>query len=138
MKRLSAALLALLICSACGEEQTGKIKEVDQVKQDHGGYDRPDKIISFLTNVEKKKPDQILVTGITIEGDPIVTEMVFDGEVIEYTFDTRQDRYGSRKLTERRCKPEFTKFDRVDMVEYALENCYGTSGAYGIFFLPKE
>ncbi|TCP54497.1 uncharacterized protein DUF4362 [Tumebacillus sp. BK434] len=113
-------------------------KEGDQVFQDYGGYDRPEKIYSFLKNVEEKHKVQIRVTALTIEGAPIITELVFDGEAIEYKRDTRQDGFGAQKLYEKRCRPEFTIMERDGLIEYALENCYGTSGAYGIFYFPKE
>ncbi|MDM5279694.1 DUF4362 domain-containing protein [Paenibacillus silvae] len=56
-----------------------------------------DKWKTFMQNVKKHQPDQVRVTRYTIEGGPIIHELVYDGELIQSTYDDTRDMYGSRQ-----------------------------------------
>jgi hypothetical protein len=53
-----------------------------------------DKFEQFITNLSHKKADSIRVTSYTDEGDPIFKDLKFDGNVINYSYDTSNDAFG--------------------------------------------
>lgn len=53
-----------------------------------------DKFEQFITNLSSKKADNIRVTSYTDEGDPIFKDLKFDGNVINYSYDTSNDAFG--------------------------------------------
>lgn len=53
-----------------------------------------DKFEKFITNLSSKKADNIRVTSYTDEGDPIFKDLKFDGNVINYSYDTSNDAFG--------------------------------------------
>jgi hypothetical protein len=61
----------------------------------HGKYANMDKWNKFIKNVESNKPDKVRITQYSIEGDPIFYELVYDGNIIQYTFDNSMDAFGT-------------------------------------------
>jgi hypothetical protein len=59
-------------------------------------YSNIEKFDRFLTNLGSRKPDSIRITGYTDEGDPIFRDLKFDGEIISYTYDNSNDKFGGR------------------------------------------
>lgn len=53
----------------------------------HGGIRNEDKWDTFMKNVKKKQQDQVRVTMYTIEGGPIIQELIYDGTAIQSTYD---------------------------------------------------
>lgn len=141
--RWSIVLCLLVIGVALTAERMEDKEEVQTIRAedevvDNWGYDRPEKVIQFLLNVEQGKKDQIRLTNYTNEGVPLITEMIYDGKVIHYKYDTRKDAFGIQKLYEKTCEAKFTKKIGPESESYQLENCYGTRGTIDIFFLPLK
>ncbi|MFD2333612.1 DUF4362 domain-containing protein [Cohnella sp. GCM10020058] len=62
----------------------------------HGKKYNLDKWKLFLANIETGVANQVRITQYTIEGDPIFSELVYDGgEAITYTYDNSMDKFGS-------------------------------------------
>ncbi len=120
-----------------GSGRLQTIRTEDEVVNDWG-YDRPEKVIQFLSNVEQGNKDQIRLTSYTIEGDPIITEMIYDGKVIHYKYDTRKDAFGTQKLYEKTCEAKFIKNIGPKSESYLLGNCDGARGMVEIFHLPLK
>ncbi|WP_145415193.1 DUF4362 domain-containing protein [Paenibacillus xylanexedens] len=93
-----------------------------------------DKWESFLQNVKKNQPDHVRVTMYTIEGDPIIHELIYDGTLFQSTYDATRDKYGSREeITTNTCKGlELTKIERGESV-YVLTDCEKQN----VFYIPN-
>lgn len=93
-----------------------------------------DKWESFMQNVKKNQPDHVRVTMYTIEGDPIIHELIYDGTLFQSTYDATRDKYGSREeITSNTCKGlELTKVERGESV-YVLTDCEKQN----VFYIPK-
>ncbi|SDZ04821.1 hypothetical protein SAMN05444365_10540 [Micromonospora pattaloongensis] len=64
----------------------------------------PAAITCFLDAVEARRPARLAEIWPTIEGDLIRTDYVADSDgAVQVTMDTRQDRFGSRRITRRTC-----------------------------------
>ncbi|WP_434753095.1 DUF4362 domain-containing protein [Paenibacillus amylolyticus] len=90
-----------------------------------------EKWTSFMQNVKKNQPDHVRVTMYTIEGDPIIHELIYDGTLFQSTYDATRDKYGSREeITTNTCKGlELTKIERGESV-YVLTDCEKQNGFY--------
>nr|WP_154984630.1 DUF4362 domain-containing protein [Paenibacillus xylanexedens] len=93
-----------------------------------------DKWESFMQNVKKNQPDHVRVTMYTIEGDPIIHELIYDGTLFQSTYDATRDTYGSREeIMTNTCNGlELTKVERGESV-YVLTNCEKQNS----FYFPK-
>lgn len=78
---------------------------------------------TFVENIEAKKRDKIRIVNYTIEGDPIFTNLNYDGNSIKVEIDNSKDKYGGNNLfnTKDKCN-ELVKEVGVS-TEYRLENC---------------
>ena len=111
---LSLLLLSTLILSTCGNQSSDSPshKKTDfpkvttpykpetaaqngDVVDVHGTLMNAHIWQQFLDNVNKNQEDQVRVTAYTIEGSPIFFELVYDGEIIHYTFDNSMDGFGT-------------------------------------------
>lgn len=64
----------------------------------HGKEYNVEKLEQFLSNVKKGNNDKIRITQYTFEGAAIITDLDYDGNVINYTYDTTRDDYGIKKI----------------------------------------
>lgn len=93
-----------------------------------------EKWTSFIQNVKKNQPDHVRVTMYTIEGDPIIHELTYDGTQFQSTYDATRDKYGSREeITTNTCKGlELTKVERGESL-YVLTDCEKQN----VFYIPN-
>ena len=54
-----------------------------------------EKLDQFMENIKNNKNDKIRITMYTIEGDPILIDLEYDGKRIFYTYDNTRDGFGS-------------------------------------------
>ena len=64
------------------------------------GYANEDKMTAFLDSVNAKKSAVIRITQYTVEGDPIIADVVFDGSIFTVRNDTTRDKFGPQELTQ--------------------------------------
>lgn len=88
----------------------------------HGKISNEDKLTEFLNAVREKKPAAIRMVVYTIEGDPIISDILFDGNTFAVWKDTTRDAFGEQKITKR----EYAR-----MLEYE-------SGSTAYVFLTNE
>ncbi|MDT9721035.1 DUF4362 domain-containing protein [Paenibacillus sp. ClWae2A] len=90
----------------------------------HGGIRNEDKWNTFMKNVEKKQQDQVRVTMYTIEGGPIIQELIYDGTAIQSTYDNSRDAYGSKQgMKTDTCKGIGTMKSEQGHIFYVLTGC---------------
>jgi hypothetical protein len=91
----------------------------------HGNYSNMDVWQKFLKNVETKHSDAIRITQYSVEGDPLLYELFFDGRQIDFTFDNSMDAYaGQGKGRQRTFCTEIKKKKFESIGEsYILSGC---------------
>ena len=80
-----------------------------------------ERFVEFLNNVRQGKEDHIRVVRYTAEGDQLLRDLEYDGELIKSTIDTRRGIYvrGSISTT---CNSIRT-VEMNDSTDYILEGC---------------
>ncbi|SDD08742.1 protein of unknown function [Paenibacillus sp. CF095] len=156
MKRvLLTVLLVLIVLTACEANDqkvdfpvmTKSFPEIiephnpEQAEQSgdvvvlHGGMRNGDKWNTFMKNVENKQQDQVRVTMYTIEGGPIIQELIYDGTAIQSTYDNSRDAYGSKEgMKTDTCKGIGTMKSEQGHIFYVLTGCEKEENP---FWMPK-
>lgn len=90
-----------------GESQP-KVKENDKpyvkgvenvdVLNTHGGIEGIERMQRFYKDMKSGEPSDLRIVFYTIEGDPIVKDLKFDGESLEVKTDSTRDEYGSGEV----------------------------------------
>jgi hypothetical protein len=86
----------------------------------HGKTTNLNKLDDFMSKIYNGEKGSVRITKYTNEGDAIITDLNFNGKIIECDFDTRRDKFSS-KNDRKIMKYKFTKFNkeiRNDMVVY--------------------
>ena len=96
-----------------------------------------DKLYNFISNVESKKQDKIRIVSYTIEGDAMITDLQYDGNIIKCRTDSTRDRFGSRTIN----YGEYTKIiinENDGYLNYMLVDESGKYSDEGIFHERKN
>jgi len=72
-----------------------------------------EKLTAFLDAVSDRKSAAIRTVGYTDEGDPIITEAIFDGSKFTVQCDTTRDKFGIRKIAQEEYK-NMLKYEHED------------------------
>ncbi|WLR57460.1 DUF4362 domain-containing protein [Mesobacillus subterraneus] len=105
------------------------VKDVD-VLNTHGGIDGIERMQRFYKDMKSGVPSDLRIVFYTIEGDPIVKDLKFDGESLEVKTDNTRDAYGSGEIQTINCgqlieevNPTNTSFIATDCKEgpYGME-----------------
>nr|WP_144929013.1 DUF4362 domain-containing protein [Paenibacillus bovis] len=78
------------------------VKNVDVVNS-HGSIDGLERMEKFYEDVQNDISSHLRIVYYTIEGDPMVKDLVYNGESIEVKYDTTRDKYGSGEITVTSC-----------------------------------
>ncbi len=106
-----------------GKENTLKYNQSpEDIVDSHGEIANLDKFLSFLENVKQGNKDKIRVVRYTTEGDPMLHDLEYDGEVIKSTTDTRRDKFGSGSINTATCKSIDVK-EGEERTDYTLSGC---------------
>lgn len=129
--------LLFVILSACNSQNEVEdkinvkgLKNVD-VLNTHGSIEGLERMSRFYDDVQNGVPSNLRVVHYTIEGDPIVTDLKYDGEFLEVKYDTTRDKFGSGGITINQCgnlieevNPTNTSYIAVDCNDgfYEIDN----------------
>lgn len=107
MKKVNLLTLSVLLLAGvwgCSDNQVNSVPKIEPYtskeaisRGDIVSWEKVynlDKFEQFITNLSSKKADNIRVTSYTDEGDPIFKDLKFDGNVINYSYDTSNDAFG--------------------------------------------
>ena len=130
MKGKILALLVIgLVLSGCGKSvavshSTAAVftENEEDIVDKHGEVANFERMEEFLSNIEWQSEDQIRIVHYTLEGDPIIQEVDFDGEIFTYVYDNTHDNFGSPEVTTSTCTELKTKEDS-GMTNYVLLGC---------------
>jgi hypothetical protein len=129
--RASLWILILVLLTSCNKYtlQDAK-KNGDIIAGDIGGTLNTEKMTQFMNDLDKNQDSKLRITMYTIEGDPIISDLHYDGKTIRYSYDTSQDKYGnqSKGKSETTCekinKKEIAQSDiNVKGTQYVLTGC---------------
>lgn len=136
MKRINIifCLFISFLIAGCQNSETSTIKNLEQnnipdykpesedVIGMYGEIENIKRFKEFLNNVEQGNNDSIRVVIYTVEGDPMLQELEYDGEVIKSITDTRRDKFGEGSIFSTTCTSiEVVK--TTEMTEYILKGC---------------
>lgn len=66
----------------------------------HGQISNEDKLTAFLDAASAKKRAAVRMVQYTVEGDPIISDIIFDGGKFTVWYDTTRDAFGEQKITQ--------------------------------------
>lgn len=98
---------------------------IEDIVDMHGEIENKERFEEFLINVEKNQKDSIRVVSYTIEGDPILKDLEYDGEVLNFTTDTRRDKFGAGSISNTSCT-SVVLVENTERTDYVLEGCDNT------------
>lgn len=150
MKNLSLIIVsALLVIGTWGcsnnKEESSPTSEPYAIKEAiekgdivfTGKVDNFDKFEQFISNLTIKEADSIRVTSYTDEGDPIFKDLKFDGNVINYTYDTSHDAFGGSNIGIRTdtCSEVSSKENSQGETIYSISGCTANNPEIDYFLL---
>ena len=78
------------------------VSNVDIVNS-HGNIEGLEKMTQFYDNAQNGVPSELRIVHYTIEGDPIVEDISYDGETLQVTHDSTRDKFGSGEIITYHC-----------------------------------
>lgn len=73
------------------------------VLNSHNRIEGLENMTNFYENIKNGVPSELRIVHYTIEGDPIVTDLNYNGELLEVIDDTTRDKYGSGAIRHNNC-----------------------------------
>jgi hypothetical protein len=152
----------LLIATACNHKSSintptnvsddypsTKATENGDVVNLHGTMMNLDQLDIFIDQVRNHQEDFVRIVNYTTEGDLIIQELKYDGEKIEYTFDSTRDAYGAGKVSKTACKgigKEVTdtfinsseKMHMGESTAFYLTDCSNENDKHVLLYVPKN
>lgn len=72
----------------------------------HGDIKNVEKLNYFLENIKNNKEDKVRIVSITIEGDSIITDLIYKDNKLTYIYDNTRDKFGLPKIINKEFKGE--------------------------------
>ncbi|WP_226669664.1 DUF4362 domain-containing protein [Metabacillus litoralis] len=92
------------------------VQSPEDVVNMHGDITSIDKFFAFIENVNLGFEDKTRVVTYTEEGDPMLHDLKYDGEVIQSTTDTRRDTFGSGNINTAICRSIDIKENEEELI----------------------
>lgn len=105
----------------------------------HGNITNSDKLARFISNYEKGQKDFVRITKYTIEGDPVLYELSFNGKSIAYTVDNTRDHFAGNGKGEKtfQCS-KIGKKQEEKFTDYYLSDCSDSASQQKILSVPND
>lgn len=131
-------ILTMLLtgCSTVSQYSLQEAKENGDIVVGPGGPLNTEKIIAFISNVDRVRESKLRITSFTDEGDPIISDLHFDGKKIQYSYDSSRDKFGgksrgkSKTSCERIDKKEVSREGKAEGTQYILTGCRKIIGVH--------
>ncbi|WP_153735108.1 DUF4362 domain-containing protein [Aquibacillus halophilus] len=101
------------------------VKNVD-VLNTHGQIQGWEKMAEFYQNMRIGTVSELRIVHYTTEGDPILTDLTYNGESLEVKYDTTQDNFGSGEVITNTCGDLIEETNPTN-VSYIAVDCEGLS-----------
>lgn len=149
MRRIICLILSVFVLSACNTYTLQDAKNNGDIIVGHLGPMNSEKIDSFVADFEKQKASKLRITSYTTEGDPILSDLYYDGKQINYTFDNSRDKHGGNQKGKDKTscnkieKRSVTRENSTKGIEYILTDCKEIIGFHSgdkneIFLMFKD
>jgi len=123
--------ITLVACSENGSPTDSKVtqptvkgvEDVD-VLNTHGGIEGLEKMQDFFEKLQKGIASDLRIVHYTIEGDPMVTDLTFNGDSLEVKHDFTRDAYGSGEVIINNCL-KMIEEDNPTNLSYIAIDCSG-------------
>jgi hypothetical protein len=137
MKYVYLLILSILLvgCSSIFNSNEYEPKDTDVIHA-HGRIENVEHLDRFVESVQNKKKDQVRIVQYTIEGDPILTELTYDGNSIEYKYDTTRDKFGSGSISTKQCTNIIKNVSSTETI-YNLQ-CENNAEPEEIFYIEHD
>ncbi|MDT9025874.1 DUF4362 domain-containing protein [Rossellomorea yichunensis] len=134
-KSIMAGLFLLFCVGGCEEpedqmetevgKQVGAYKLVEtDVVNTHGNIENMERFEEFYKNVGDDVEDRIRIVTYTEEGDPVLHDLDYDGNVLHSVRDSRRDTFGSGEIVEMSCENiEYIQKRKMADNIYKLADC---------------
>ncbi|MEI4771922.1 DUF4362 domain-containing protein [Psychrobacillus sp. FJAT-51614] len=142
MRKLLNLLLFLGICmlSACSYDSETAVKNGDVINMHGPVYNFPH-FERFLDNIEAKEAASVRITNYTLEGNPTLYNLSFDGSLFDLEIDRskNKDRGDSPAKVNMTCS-ELVSEEGQQLLTYTLEGCQqdSTVESFTILSVLKE
>ncbi|WP_051475755.1 DUF4362 domain-containing protein [Bacillus sp. J37] len=117
MRTVVLLALIILFIPACSYQPSN-----EDVVDTHGEITNLEKFMKFVENVNQGEEDNIRIVRYTTEGDPILHDLEYDGEMITSTTDTTRDEFGVGSVNTKICKTIDVK-ETAENTDYTLSGC---------------
>ncbi|MEK3975778.1 DUF4362 domain-containing protein [Psychrobacillus sp. FSL K6-1267] len=94
----------------------------EDIVDTHGDLQNFNRFEEFLSNLNNEQKDNLRIVTYTTEGDPILRDLAYDGNVIISKLDTRRDHFGAGSLKTTSCSSLVTVLSKT-RTDYELEGC---------------
>ena len=131
MKKAIWVVLTLILISGCSFNPSD-----EDIVDSHGEITNIEKFMEFVENVNQGREDKIRVVRYTIEGDPLLHDLEYDGENITSTTDTTRDEFGDGSVSTATCK-SINVEETDETTDYILSGCDKTDRDNSILAIWK-
>ncbi|AGK54056.1 DUF4362 domain-containing protein [Bacillus sp. 1NLA3E] len=120
------------------ENAENTVAENGEVINKHGSIEGLERMDQFFEDFTKKINSKLRVVHYTIEGDPIIKDLTYDGKTITVKHDTTADQFGSGSITTYSCKKLYKEVNPTN-VSYVASECQGNElGVDEILFVGYD
>jgi len=98
------------------------------VLNSHGSIEGLERMVNFYDKVQNGVPSNLRIVHHTIEGDPIVTDVNYNGEVLEVKDDSTRDKFGSGAITINKCGNLIEEVNPINTTYIAVDCSDGLKG----------
>ncbi|MDF2790542.1 MAG: hypothetical protein K0S80_3643 [Neobacillus sp.] len=121
MRKVIWIMIIFLLISGCSYSPSNK-----DIVDTHGEITNLEKFMEFVENVKQGREDKIRVVRYTTEGDPILHDLEYNGEIITSTTDTARDEFGDGRISTATCISIDVK-ETEESTDYTLSECNKTN-----------
>jgi hypothetical protein len=151
LKRMSLIFIcSLIFLTSCDKYSFIKAKPSGDVETGPKGQLNIEKLEKFYNDFKEKNKGELRIVRYTDEGDPIINDLIYDGNIISYTIDNSGDKWGGKDKGKKstQCNglnkligPRAETYG----TEYTLSECksdigysYPIKKEYFLFFVEKK
>jgi len=117
------SILGIVLLSACSYDSEKAVKNGDVINSNGPVYNFP-RFELFLESIEANKPAAVRIANYTLEGDPTLYNLTFDGSSIHLEIDrSKNNNNGNEPAKVNKTCQDLVMEDGQQVVTYKLKDC---------------